>query len=201
MKLVTFFSFSIFLVILMACSSTNSTKAQLMSDLKNSTKDTDDLKRWISVLQNRSGKNGEVNFVFDNDEFKAYILADSVFLSSLGGARKGNTYSCSENSKYCSLCINLKDLSLGCSSGGGGEGSLGSERGLVASKQKATLRDMIVAGEGKRETRLVFSGYPAEVLLNKALYARTLSKGKPDVSCAKNSEVVICQALVNVTKL
>jgi len=209
---ILFFSISFSLLLLSSCSGANSTKAGLLSDFRHSVQDAEDFKKGVSVLKERGGKSGEVNFVFDNDEFRAYILADQELLSSLKGVKGKNNFSCPERSRYCSLCINLRDMSVGCKVGK--DGDSGSERALFASNQKVTLRDIIVAGDKKKETRIVFTGYPAELMLNKSLphkckgfvahVLRSLSlvpKKNKDVSCVTDKKEVVCQALINVRKI
>jgi len=211
--LIIFFSLSLSLL-LSSCSnsSSNSAKAGIFLDFRRSVQDAEDFKKWVSVLAERGGQSGEVNFVFDNDEFRAYILADRELLSSLKGVKGKNNFSCPEKSKYCSLCINLKDMSVGCKAGK--DDDTGSERAILASNQKATLRDIIVAGEKKKETRLFFTGYPAELMFSRLLprkYRNFVSRAmwslslvprkRKDVSCATNKKEVVCQALINVRKI
>lgn len=205
-------SFSLLLVLLSSCAGSNSKKAEILLDFKHSVQDAEDFKNWVSVLKERGGHNGEVNFVFDNDEFRAYILADQELVSSMKDLKGKNNFSCSESSRYCSLCINLKDMSIGCKAGK--DGDLGSERAVIASNQKATLKDIIVAGEKQKETRIFFTGYPAELMFSKLLpqkckglvsqVMKSLSlvpKKRKDVSCVTDKKEVVCQALINVRRI
>lgn len=207
-----FLSVFISLLLLSSCSSYNSTKAGILSDFRHSVQDAEDFKKWISVLTERGGQSSEVNFVFDNNEFRTYILADQQLLSSLKGVKGRNNFSCPEKSKYCSICINLRDMSVGCKIGKDDDN--GAERALLASNQKVTLRDIIIAGEKKKETRIVFTGYPAEIMLSRVLprkckgfvahVMRSLSlvpKKNKDVSCMTDKKKVVCQALINVRKI
>jgi len=209
---ILFLSVFFSLLFLGACSNSNSARAGLLLDFRRSVQDAEDFKKWVSVLTERGGQSGEVNFVFDNDEFRAYILADQKLLSSLKGVKGGNNFSCPERSKYCSICINLRDMSVGCKIGK--DDDTGSERALLASNQKVTLRDIIIAGEKKKETRIVFTGYPAELMFNRSLQnkrrgfvshlMKSLSlapKKNKDVSCVTNRKEVVCQALINVRKI
>ena len=209
---ILFLSVSLSMLLFSACSGSSSARARLLFDFGHSVQDADDFKKWVSVLTERGGQKGEVNFVFDNDEFRAYILADQELLSSLKGVKGKNNFFCPEKSKYCSICINLRNMSVGCKIGKDAE--LGPERAVLASNQKVTLRDIIIAGEKKRETRLVFTGYPAELMFNRVLprqcrgfvahVMKSLSlvpKKNSDVSCVTDKKEVVCQALINVRKI
>ncbi len=208
--LILSFFFSLFF--LNSCSSYNSTKTSIFSDFRNSVRDAEDFKKWISVLTEHGGRSSEVTFVFDNNECRAYILTDQQLLSSLKGVKGRNGFFCPEKSKYCSICINLRDMSVGCKIGKDDDN--GTERALLASNQKITLRDIIIAGEKKRETRIVFTGYPAELMLSRALPRKCngfvtsiicslslVPKKNKDVSCITDKKKVVCQALINVRKI
>jgi hypothetical protein len=206
------FFFLLLLLSSCSCSSATLSKIGLLTDFKNSVDNADDFQKWAAVLNERGGQSGEVNFVFDNYQSKAYIVAAPDFLSSLNGIFKSkNNYSCPERSKYCSICINLNDLSLDCKAER--DIPLGAERGVLTAKQTVTLRDVIVAGGKRRETRMVFSGYPAELMFGKSSHGlcrhcflkklMSLSHKRKinDASCFTDKKIFVCEALVSVKKL
>ena len=204
--------FFFLLLLLSSCSLFNLEKLRLLTDFKNSVDNSDDFKKWSSVLNERGGQSGEVNFIFDNYQSKVYIVASPEFLSSLNGMLKSkNNYSCPTTSKYCSICINLKDSSTGCKREK--DIPISEERVVSTSRHKVTLREILVAGAKAKETRMVFSGYPAELMLDRSFdgscqncFLRKLKllanrKRSREASCFTDKKMVVCEALVSVKTL
>ncbi len=205
--------FFLLLMLLSSCSILNLEKLRLLTDFKDSVDNADDFKKWSSVLSERGGQSGEVNFVFDNYQSKVYIVASPEFLSSLNGVLKSkNNYSCPTTSKYCTICINLNDPTIACRREK--DIPISEERAILTTRHKVRLSEVMVAGAKTRETRMVFSGYPAELMLDKTsdglcknCFLKKIKlladrkRSTREASCFTDKKIVVCEALVSVKTL
>ena len=198
-----FFLLLIVLVFAASCSNSVNTKKEMMEELKASGENIDDIARWFVLASLRDPAVKDASFVLNSKERSVYVLIRSEYLNA--------GYPCSEDSKYCSLCIDLKTLSLKCPASR--SDALDVEGSLVLNNEPVSIKTVALYDRGVRAKKLVFSGTPARFIYNGTGLSKFSSTDKkdnykfsrgaecPDVLGRERDGVVICNAVVDLSKI
>jgi hypothetical protein len=206
---------SVFMLGLLSCSSNSPARRETLSEFKGNERDLDDLRRWFVLSDLRKNTSAKASFILSSDKLKAYVLFKESILSSMGLVKTNlnkKFYSCPINSKYCSMCINLKNLNLSCSITR--DDSYDSGGAIIADNQLISLKKMNLVDENISATKLVFTGMPAKLIFNTSSGSSEkkvdikehyrFSKDTildPEVVCKRTMETVVCNATIAVASL
>ncbi|MCX6112336.1 MAG: hypothetical protein NTY22_03485 [Proteobacteria bacterium] len=210
-----FISLVIGLTGVLSCSSNSPARKETLSQLRESGKDIEDLRRWFVLSDLRKFNLVKASFVLNADNLKAYILFKESVISSMGTNKlelDQKFYTCPKYSKYCSMCINLKNLTLTCSVNK--DDSYSSNGAIMADNQTVSIRKIVRVDENVSATKLVFSGMPAKFIFNTSSNSneKKMNKGEhykfsrntesdPEVVCKQNMDSVTCNATVALANL
>jgi hypothetical protein len=183
--------------------------------MRESGRDIDDLRRWFVLADLRRSTNGKASFVLSADKLRAYVLFKESVISSMGLNKcdmDKKYYSCPRSSAYCSMCINLKNLTLNC--GANKDESYNSGGAIVADNQKVSVRKITLVDEGKSAAKLIFSGMPAKFVFNTSSNSSEKKVDNveyykfsnntdtdPEVVCKQNLDTVTCNATIALASL
>lgn len=209
----TFLSFS--MLCLVSCSSNSPARKETLSEFKGNERDIDDLRRWFVLSDLRKSSSAKASFILSSDKLKAYVLFKESILSSMGLSKTNlnkRFYSCPNNSTYCSMCINLKNLNLNCSVNK--DDSYDSGGAIIADNQVVSVKKMNLVDENITATKLVFTGMPAKLIFNTSSNSSEkkidlkehyrFSKDTildPEVVCRRTMDTVVCNATIAIASL
>ncbi|MEI6080515.1 MAG: hypothetical protein WCQ53_07765 [bacterium] len=200
-----------------SCSSNSPARKETLSELRQSSQDVSDLRRWFVLSDLRRSSPGTASFVLSANKLKAYVLFKESVITAMGASKYDmdkKYYSCPRNSTYCSMCINLKNLSLNC--GTNDDQSYSPSGAIIADNQKIAVRKMTMVDERKSTEKLIFSGMPAKFIFNTSTNAGEKrvdsaerykfsknSESDPEVVCRQNvdSDSVTCNATIALAAL
>ena len=203
------------LIGVVSCSSNSPARKETLSQLRESGRDIQDLRRWFVLSDLRRFNSEKASFVLSADKLTAYVLFKESIISANGMAKidlDQKFYSCPKSSKYCSMCINLKNLTLNC--GANKDDSYSYEGAIVADNQRVSIRKVAMVDENMSAAKLIFSGMPAKFIFNSSSnsnekkmnemehYKFSRNTGTdPEVVCKQNMDSVTCNATIALASL
>ena len=199
-----------------SCSSNSPARKETLVQLRESGRDINDLRRWFVLSDLRKFNSERASFVLSSDKLKAYVLFKESIISSIGMGKlelDQKFYSCPKYSKYCSMCINLKNLTLNCGSNKD-EDSYSDYGAIVADNQMVSIRKVVMVDENMSAAKLIFSGMPAKFIFSSSSNSNEKKMNEmehykfsrntetdPEVVCKQDMDSVTCNATIAFASL
>ncbi len=204
-------------VFLNSCTSSSPARKNSLVELKESIGNIDDMRMWFVLFDvRRTTPNTKASFVMSLDKMKAYVLFKKSLLAKSNIERcdlDKKFYNCPRGSAYCSMCIDLRGLSLNCDSNNN-ETVHDSSGTVISSDQTVIIKKLTMVNEHLSTSKIVFHGMPANFVFNNAANVKekkiddlehykfsNSNESDPAVVCRKDMDEVTCNATITLASL
>jgi hypothetical protein len=208
---------ALFVVFLNSCTSSSPARKESLAEFGESVGNIDDMRMWFVLFDSRrTSPESKASFVMSLDKLKAYVLFKESVLTKSNVERcdlDKKFYNCPRGSVYCSMCIDLRGLSLNCDPGKN-ETVYDAGGTVISNDQKVMIRKLTMVNENLSKSKIVFHGMPANFVFNNAANAKekkiddlehykfsNTHDSDPEVVCRRDKDEVTCNATVTLASL